>query len=80
MEKYRVIDTMRTDDMEVFSGTVEELKEYIKWYFQEEEEKPEGYNEALEAKTFGEVMDCIQWHNLYIFGDAAKIEIEEIRG
>lgn len=30
MKKFKVIDDMRKDDKEIFTGTVEDLKEFIK--------------------------------------------------
>lgn len=84
MVKYKVIDEMRKDDKEIFTGTVEDLKNFIKKQVKDlkfenliSENEIELIEEVLKFDDFEKIIDKLEYNNFHLFGDCCKLQIEE---
>ena len=82
MEKYIINNLMEKDPAykQVFFGTLEDLKNLIKYNLQELEKeldmkRVEVAKEALKLNDFKEIIDHLEFYNFNLFGEACVLEI-----
>lgn len=81
MKKYKVIDEMRKWDQEIFTGTVDDLKDFINKQLKSEnlisENEIDLIEEVMNFNDFEKIIDKLEYNSLHLFGDCCKLKIEE---